>query len=897
MPARSTCPFCRDGRLNIYDDSTVGGSWFHCASCAFRGDAIELTSKAWGLTVEASLYKLDESTCSILPEYLGAAHIANYTNNYIDRRERMGKFWELARSKAEAPDHPIARLRRTLGFRESNPSELLSPYIGYADRVDIEECFWPGRLNYRRGEASKSRRTTAGGERGTFSGPGWTHMIVIPFHDLPGRISGFALIGRDGHPTDDCAFRPTLPTITIGASHGTDGTTQRYRPGEAGLAFLPALLGPPSPDFGDTAFVIDDLYLTVRMQAHAIADGGKLLPAVTPWSRSPVKTRRGLEALPIRPSVFWTANPSVALFRQAKAVDGRISLLSKAEILRLDARRGTALLRAVEKSTVGWEAALERFAVKLDRGECEDMFLRLNMTRDEKDRFLDGCGEDARRRLRPILTDRSAGHSVIVARSTIVASPGGWTIKKTGEVICNAPITLERVIHQPDCDRTFYSGRVQFNGVDHPFTVDAVEFDPDPFAWVRRFLLRASAGMPLLSSAWNRHALTIALQLNPPAYSVGSGSVGWNLATRSFGFPKFSIQSGSGLLGNPPLTLDAKAPGSHLNHPRPLRPEEIEALSRNDDPTRLFWAAAGALIANIVAPSVRAQPSRIALVGGAARDAGRDAAAALGCITVPAASARRNGSIWDEANRAALAHPWPIHVNRPDIEGHQDLPPELVAGLPVGSMFPVEFVVAMSQGMEPGWSILDAQGRSSRSAAVDTGASQVLPNYIERLCKNGLFVPSRHPAFASNVLEDLADWLEAEGGSGKVIRESGTVLDADDDFAPARRFSLLVGRMLNTGELVVKPQRGAWIQGYRIVATLDGGLVHLPEPVIRRYLMTHGTHRLNTSTVTRLLSSLGVFRREETVGDIWGWVVPAVWLEQCRRVGLAYESPQLRIAT
>jgi hypothetical protein len=47
---------------------------------------------------------------------------------------------------------------------------------------------------------------TNGGNR-TVVGDGWGELLAIPLSDLPGRISGYLFIGRDGR-MEDIVFRP-----------------------------------------------------------------------------------------------------------------------------------------------------------------------------------------------------------------------------------------------------------------------------------------------------------------------------------------------------------------------------------------------------------------------------------------------------------------------------------------------------------------------------------------------------------------------------------------------------------------------------------------------------------------------------------------------------------------
>ena len=66
IPRIVTCPSCSEPELSVMPDHVLGGEWFHCRSCGFAGDAVELAAATWKVDVDADVTQLENMGCSLI---------------------------------------------------------------------------------------------------------------------------------------------------------------------------------------------------------------------------------------------------------------------------------------------------------------------------------------------------------------------------------------------------------------------------------------------------------------------------------------------------------------------------------------------------------------------------------------------------------------------------------------------------------------------------------------------------------------------------------------------------------------------------------------------------------------------------------------------------------------
>ena len=268
-PLKTRCPVCGEGPLLLLQDHVCGGSWHCCRQCGSQGDLITLAARAWSLEPPEAIAHL--ASCGFdLPADDQA--IERYLAEHVAYGERLHTLWAQARKHLLHRGGPHHRAAERWG--------LLSPewrygweqrsgqLIGYLPKAEVERCFAPGVRQQRSGRRQWSNPSA----HRVFPGPDWQDVLAVPFFDLPGRISCFLFIGRDGDPTRDFVVKR--------ANHGWTGNQHVQEPFEAGLAYHPEVFG--EADHKDRTIVaLGDPLLCVRLQHRHCQTCYRPLPLVS----------------------------------------------------------------------------------------------------------------------------------------------------------------------------------------------------------------------------------------------------------------------------------------------------------------------------------------------------------------------------------------------------------------------------------------------------------------------------------------------------------------------------------------------------------------------------------------------------------------------------------------
>jgi len=713
----------------VYDDPVHGGGWFRCGPCGFAGDGVDLAAFAWESSVPCAVLRLASEAGCFDAASSSDERIARHVRDHVRRRAEVEALWADARGDTDHSTADLARARARFGLGDSvNGSEEWADrgghFVGASSRALVDAVF---HREYRESLAEQVDRAKGkgglGGDR-TFRGEGWDRLLAIAFHDLPGRISGFLLVGRGAHPSKDWVFRPTMA-----ASASKQGRLARVRGVEAGLAMYEAIRPGGHPEFGDAVFGLDDVELAVRLQMDHLRRDAAPLPVCASWGRvgSAVRTLESWSPFQGRPVVLWSAKPTASTYRQARLAGARVAPPDAVTpAVKLSGRGGASALRRMQEKAVPWEAAAERHAAGLDRGDCEELLLRLRLDKAGMAAFLAGCAPDNRSRFAEILGPRSGLDCVQVGSGYILRTPAGWVRQKTGELITDAPPRVDRVVHLPGAGRSFYQGVIPWKGEEIPFVAPKADFERGPLSWAYDHLVENGHGAPRVQRRWDQHAMAILTHLHAPAYESLTGRVGWDRDARAFDFPGFSI--GRDSLA-PEFLPGAGVPGRNLRPPSPLTAAEVAALSRRDDATVAFWAAAATILASAIAPAVGAPSPSVVLVGDGAQHAGMLAALALGCTVVEPGVAGP-ASAWVAAEEAR----WPVAY------GPRIAPRDHLVGLPRPAVACASAFDAAILAVA-GWQVVRGDGPAGRVAASLCGGDRIVPCYLAHLAARKYALP------------------------------------------------------------------------------------------------------------------------------------------------------------
>jgi hypothetical protein len=854
LPATACCPLCHRPTFRVYNDPVLRGEWYWCSGCGFAGDGVALVAAAGGITIEAAVLKLVVLGFA-LPEVLTSDEGLARAAARQRRRDTVLAFWDSCRSGV-ADDGALAPVRRRLGipagiWGKPEWRRRAGRFVGRTDHLAVDELFRPGTLAYRR---SLGRQGVSGsGWTPLFPGVGWGDLIVLAYHDVPGRIRGFLFVGREGRPGEDYVFK------------AIDRIHQDTQVG--GLAMLDTVLT-PHPEFADTAFVIDDPALAIRLQVRHLASAEVPLPIVTPW---PGRKRDHWAPLPARTVVCWSAQgPPIAAARRcnglvAEAPD-RKALLGHAE-----RARPIVSLRAMRESARPWADALELALASLPPGKAEELVLGLELSAAEVSGFLRACTGDTRARLSALFADAGRPRGVTVGRNMVIEAGGEWKVPKTGELVMDAVLRIESVVRSRSGSMT-YTGRIEYHGQQVPFSAPAAEVEKDTLGWVQRLVAARRLGEVVGTPRWSKHLLTIARQLEPPRTVEGVEVVGWDEGRNAFVLPRLVLAS-TGEVTEPDYVLPPgePVPAAELTPPIGLTPGARTALAWGDEATELFWAVAACLMADVLAPALGLPRTSTALVGRGAWIVGGATAAAFGCLEVEVPD--RFVTPTKKLLARLTRHRWPVMARRSYRDHRAEVNGRLLAILPPGLVARTAPWPATGLLLGGGWNVVTSRANHLSAGKVADHGRDVIQNYLQDICARRLRLdPAGGLALA--IHRDMAEWY----GSAAAVRPAWRAdpLEADDPGRFADRFGRAINRLLAGGELRYHTGGNS---PYNLTRLADGR-VHIPKPGLGDVLEKKGSPPIDSDTTTRGLRAAGVLLAERDINFVPGWVVPESWLRQ-----------------
>ena len=673
LPITTACPLCHGEKLRILDDKVLGGQWTHCGQCDFAGDLVELAGRAWGLEIGATVAQLTD--LDLLDEQVAPEQIDGYQRCHVEYRRRLARFWQEARRQITKPTaSPLWELMRRFAIQDQIFSPMwqegMGHLVGSADCRQVQEVFHPGsyaaapRTNPS-GKATVRRGAGPGASR-LFPGAGWADVLVVAFHDLPGRISGFLFIGRDADPAaGDVVFKPA----------NYESSTVPFH--EAGLGMWRAAEQQPHWILGRVLFAFSDPLLALRLQGQNARESGAPLPIVISGLDARARTEASLAHFSGRPLVFWGRDPII--LRQAKAVDGLVSsyTLSDKEIAGgLRHREPAGWLQIILKHARPWRLVLGEQLLRCDVRAAEALLAHMEFSPEELRHFIASSHYELRERLDRCSPLRIAARRVVANGKTIVETQEGWVIERTGELVCNAAIRMEEVA-TTSAGEVFYRGIAHFLAADHAFNVSKADVDERGLlSCLFSSLLQSGAGVLQYGRNWDRAALSIAMQMGQPRAITGFDRIGWQPEREAFLFPRFAItRSGEVRDDLPPMRTEDPVPALALIEPRPhLFREELDDLSADTPEVAVFWAVAAGVIHNLLAAAMRYPACGVLLDGPGAALTGAAAARSLGCLAIDLRRRSPRETILEQINLACVRHDWPAALSLPESRALQVTP-------------------------------------------------------------------------------------------------------------------------------------------------------------------------------------------------------------------------------
>lgn len=721
FPTVVNCPVCRQNALHLFEDTATNGIWLNCTNCQAHGDLIIFGALAWNLSLPETVVKFSEQGCiseshidQIIAEYERFYPRFNGLETFIS--DAFSQTW------SHGDDIVAVKLRDWGLHREAGAN--FNNIIGVADYAQITKiCATLGRS-----KPARLRDDGAG--------------IVFPFHDLPGRLTGFLLLQYNQRNESKQTFIPLAHY-------------KKTKP-DAGYFLLHTSTLPTSEQFRDHQFISDDLTWVLRAQCAQLRQKFEWLPLMASYT-GPEANSYGTswQNMPPAKRIFYTPTYTPENISRACNARGYVAISDtqfRQRFGRPFYEQAIGRLRDLLLVAETWPEALTKALRNQTELAAQSFCQRLVIPPDKLGKalattehtFSDGFAD------RVMANKKIAVPHQITARQRwipVVRATGWWT--PTGFQICNANPIIKQVL-QTDEGARVYVGAIAGEGFSIDFTGDAQTIDRiGLFKYVSTVL--ASAGkLFVYDLKWNRKSLLIALQLHKPELAAIRSKPGWDATTNSFRFSRYEI-TGNGEVRAQPI-LPGKIHTDEFHEPHATAPNVHQLLTASN--TNAFvWAVTAHIVANLIAPILNRDPCALALVPENFTAAAK-IAAALNCKLVQTTIIKKNamGGVID---RIVNKYDWPVCILNvfhdsafSRVIPHYHLQPLIIRTTKQCAISAASY----------GWQTIKP---FPVDASVDCSAlTYLFPNYLQDRLRQRWAQTYRQNNYVDAILRDIHDWLQ-----------------------------------------------------------------------------------------------------------------------------------------
>lgn len=845
FPTVLSCPVCNKSTLYCYDDTTREDIWLACDTCSAHGNIITFAAQIWKLGLSEALNRFDEK--GLCARSKVAVEVGNLTKVHT-RAIAAEKFWENAKNQLWTHDDPniISKLRDLGISKDIDCSQL----IGVVHHKQIETLC----KTVARGFPSQLSRAPC---------------VVLPYYDLPQRISGFLLVQYGDDLRQSRAF--------IGVARNA-----KYTP-DAGYYLMHTAQLPLNSNLGNSFFIVDDPLWVLRAQAAQLWHGSGFLPICASYTGKEA-TSHGvtLQMFAHAQRFFSGKTVTPGMVSQAAAARGYVSVPpERASDSPNTPRQTVKLLADMRRSAVTWQEALER-VFKTNTGIAAQAFAsELNIMRDKLTKFLQTRTILSSAEINKILSRITPHHGVDANKrhwADVLDRDDCWQTT-SGMVISNCAPVITHVIYT-DEGHKFYDGYVKKDGSTYDFFASSTDVDkPGLFNYVCR-MMAEHGELVTTAPQWNVKSLSVAMMLQPPQAVTVTTMPGWNAKTREFHFRDYGMKNDGTVIATPYPELRAANP---LNFPEPdtVAPEALTQLLAPSHENAALWALTAVVLADMISPALDADPIGFALD---ARLFDRVAPIAdeFGCHSVSVGTGVLNSA--GGLVRVMQHLQWPTFVesigdNDSSIRG--SLISELRAPAILKAL-PQSLVTATSYG----WYALSPTAKFPAELDI-TNLKFVLPAYIQHVLRDRLAVKSGLPLFRV-VLADMHKWLNQTYG------ESFNLLAAESLIVGPESAHILLMRDINNaitdGDIALLPQPRKSNQRYDF---LIRNKQHwwINKKAVNTYLQRKTGIAPNWNALLNCFENAGVFAGEKTINNLSGFLLNKSW---CDGLRIAEPEPELK---
>jgi len=804
---------------------------------------LHLAMKVWNLDVDQALFRLSAEIPEIHNYNFQPHNLLEYKREY-DRHERATAFWQKCQ-EALPRSVEMRQLRMHLDMATSLGKEIWQrrggQYIGSAVKEDINAATGLARNLFSgcKYDGCRNSRFFATEE-----------CVVLPFADLPGRLSAFLIhrLNQEGTGAVPVAYyTPLLPL----------GTLPQQRKLAPGVLMLDTLLN-RSID-SDPVLIFLDPMLAVRIQIQHLRHKAEPLPIGAIWPAAPVSD---ILSSHVRDIVLWTEKLDLDVFRHAKALNARISVSTAVmqEVYgQLKRQPIPEWIRTRVRWSKPWEAALENHLLNISVPEAESILIRLGMDSEELERFLTGCSKKLQNRMGQFM--KSSHRKVLaVGRGKFYETDDGWFNNKNGMQISDAIIRIERTIYRPRLKTIAYEGYVLFHGNKIPFKASSDDLNNRATkSWLQRFLVANGYPLPRVYAAVDAGLFDIAVAFHPPQTIHGIEGYGWDETNSQFCFPNFAIRYDGSVSNRPPLAFyNYDAPMGDLLPPEDLDFASIEVL--NESPWT--WAVAACVLHNLIAKYFRWQQVGIGITGEISQTC-RAIARAMGCPVYIYNGRRPELAAY--LKRRELAGDWPLFIDGIEFASAPLL--EWLRNSEHNCMASTNWYAAHVCATYGGWFTIEDAVANIKDGQL-LASSKIIPAFLKWLMLQKL--PRKCQKNSLDFTVDLmTEWFESIGGDQETVLDGSRLVN---NSGPIEAFKEILCSLYDDGHLTLRPEN---YSGKEVAALVYNDLGHLwiSKTGINQAMGKAWMPALNTVKLTTVLTESGELLFEKEFQDRPGWVI------------------------
>lgn len=604
LPQTVECPFCGTARMTIYEDSISGGQWHYCFECGGCGDALDLVQDLYSLAPnEAAKILFNEGLIRIDGSEL-EVKLSKHLNSYVRQRAAANELWEKAQQGLPSNrTQAIRYLRYELSLRFSGSrkrwQEGLGKLVGAIPHVEAEACFAPHLKN-------RSKAANAGkGTSRIFHGRNWKDVLVVPHFLLPGLISSFLFVGREGNPNKDFVRK-----IVYGRKNR-----------EVGLSGLSQALV-ASERWDNRILVTANPMLELYLQFRQARMSSRLLPIIS-WSDSnKYPTRHAWDALAGKHLTFWVENPTPRELERAAIMDANVASngpysdakVALKEYLKDMGSAEDFIAKTFDQGR-SWKTAVGSMMTRMSGTDAQQFMELLSERGISRDSIWESLHYDVKGFLNR--GDKLHGHRVAhLDPHKFVEMNDKWYRVRDGHgnllLISEAVIVVEDIIYQASSDRIFYRGVIRCRGQEIPFCLPKSKIAEKSLNWLNDILIQ-NGQLPVARPSVNVNFMDVAMMFRTPKNVTAVDKVGWNGSKDRFVFPMYQVDTQGRIFNHDSNLFTDRVPGGSLRSCPDFGSDDISTIESSFPST--YWEFLVFLFHNALAPVHGEKKKGLAVVG------------------------------------------------------------------------------------------------------------------------------------------------------------------------------------------------------------------------------------------------------------------------------------------